>query len=113
MQDGSCRLQLSQVTFGPSDLPSEVRTDMPLMAKLRELREARDAGFISETEEAHAKGPVAVAVACRLFLRCVPTQMGSPLCKSLCFFTQAGPEGNDGRKNRFLGSVNAGCGSMG
>ena len=58
---------------------------MSLLAKLRELREARDAGFISEAEEAHAKGPVAVAVTCRLFLRCVPTQMGSPCYSGYAF----------------------------
>ena len=51
---------------------------MSLLAKLRELREARDAGFISEAEKAHPKGPVAVAVTGPLFLRCVPTQVGSP-----------------------------------
>ena len=63
MQDGSCRLRLSQATFCFKfpDLPSEVRTDMSLLAKLRELREARDAGFISEAEEAHAKGRLLLA----------------------------------------------------
>ena len=66
---------------------------MSLLAKLRELREARDAGFISKAEEAHAKGPVAVpaAVACRLLLRCVPTQMGSPLCYSAMLFHSGRP----------------------
>ena len=34
---------------------------MSLLAKLRELREVRDSGFISEAEEAHAKGRLLLA----------------------------------------------------
>ena len=103
IQDDSCRLRLSQVTFGFKfpDLPSEVRTGMSLLAKLRELREARDAGFISEAEEAHAKGPVAVAVTCRLFLRCVPTQMGSPCYSGYAFSLRPALRGTTAGKNDF------------
>ena len=38
-----------------------MRTGISLLANLRELREVRDAGFISEVEEAHAKGRLLLA----------------------------------------------------